>query len=133
MSFEKNPYDGHTLSAAIRGAQKVGDTEVLYAGRISKEIPGSKRYRLEQKLHRRASIEPRIGHLKARSRLGRNYLKGRFGDMANVLLAASAMNLVSRMSWFFASILLMLLGTVQVLRITRSAFGLPTLKFQGTF
>lgn len=153
MSFEKNPYDGHTLPAALeqcerltgqrpkaalvdlgyRGAQKVGNTEILYAGRISKEISGSKRYRLKQKLHRRASIEPRIGHLKARFRLGRNFLKGLFGDMANVILAASAMNLVNWMSRFFASILLMLLGAAQELRITRSAFGYPTLKFQGAF
>jgi IS5 family transposase len=64
MSFEKNPYDGHTLPAALeqcerltdvrpkvalvdlgyRGAQKVGDTNILYAGRISKGITGSKRH-----------------------------------------------------------------------------------------
>jgi transposase, IS5 family len=153
MSFEKNPYDGHTLSAALeqcerltdqrpkvalvdlgyRGAQKVGDTEILYAGRISKEISGSKRYRLKQKLHRRASIEPRIGHLKARFRMGRNFLKGIFGDMANALLAASAMNLVNWMSRLFASILWMLLDSIQSLRNARSTLGQPTLKFQGTF
>jgi hypothetical protein len=53
--------------------------------------------------------------------------------MANIILSASAMNLVSWMSRFFAAVLLMLLGTVQALRNTRSAFGHPTLKFQRTF
>lgn len=153
MSFEKNPYDGHTLPAALeqyerltgqrpktalvdlgyRGAQKIGDTEILYAGRISKEVSGSKRYRLKRKLHRRASIEPRIGHLKARFRFGRNFLKGLFGDMANVLLSASAMNLVNWMSRFFASVLWMLLGAVQAMRSARQALGHPILKFQGAF
>jgi transposase, IS5 family len=153
MSFEKNPYDGHTLPKALeqcerltgrrpkvalvdlgyRGAQNVGDTEILYAGRISKEISGSKRYRLKQKLHRRASIEPRIGHLKARFRLGRNFLKGLFGDMANVILAAAAMNLANWMGRLFASVLGMLLGRVQSLRDARATLGYPTLKFQGTF
>jgi IS5 family transposase len=153
MSFEKNPYDGHTLPAALeqcerlmgqrpkvalvdlgyRGAQQHGDTEILYAGRISKEISGSKRYRLKRKLHRRASIEPRIGHLKARFRMGRNFLKGLYGDMANVLLAASAMNLVNWMGRFFTSVLWMLLGVAQAMRNARQAAALPMLKFQGTF
>jgi transposase, IS5 family len=153
MSFEKNPYDGHTLKEALsqcerltgqrpkvalvdlgyRGAQKVGDTEILYAGRISKEISGSKRYRLKQKLHRRASIEPRIGHLKARFRMGRNFLKGIFGDMANALLAASAMNLVNWMSRLFASVLWVLLGAVNAMQYVRPAFGHPGLKIQKTF
>lgn len=153
MSYEKNPYDGHTLPAALdqcerltgqrpkaalvdlgyRGAKKVGETQILYTGRISKEISGSNRYRLKQKLHRRASIEPRIGHMKARFRLGRKFLKGLFGGMANVLLAASAMNLVNWMSRFFASVFLMLLAAYQMLQNASSAFGHPTLKFHGTF
>jgi IS5 family transposase len=153
MSFEKNPYDGHTLKEALtqcerltgqrprvalvdlgyRGAQKVGDTEILYAGRISKEVSGSRRYRLKQKLHRRASIEPRIGHLKARFRMGRNFLKGLVGDMANALLAASAMNLVNWMSRFLASVIWMLPGTAKAMQNVRSALAYPTLKFQGTF
>ena len=122
MSFEKNPYDGHTLSAALeqcerlteqrpkvalvdlgyRGTQRVGETEILCAGRVSRDLKGSARYRMKKKLRRRASIEPRIGHLKARFRLGRNFLKGIYGDMANVILAASAMNLVNWMSRLFA-------------------------------
>ena len=96
MSFEKNPYDGHTLPAALeqcerlteqrskvalvdlgyRGAKEVGGTQILYAGRVGRELKGSAYYRMKRKLGRRASIEPRIGHLKARFRLGRNFLKG---------------------------------------------------------
>jgi len=63
---------------------------------------------MKRKLGRRASIEPRIGHMKARFRLGRNFLKGIFGDMANVILAASAMNLVNWMGRFLLSIFAML-------------------------
>jgi hypothetical protein len=63
-----------------------GDTEILYAGRAYKEISGSKRYRLKQKLQRRASVEPCIGRLKARFRLGRSFLKGLFRDMVKVPL-----------------------------------------------
>ena len=121
------------MDPGYRGAQKVGDTEILYAGRISKEISGSKRYRLKQKLHRRASIEPRIGHLKARFRKGRNFLKGIFGDMANALLAASAMNLVNWMSRFFASVLWVLLGVVKAVRNVQLALSHPMSKFQGSF
>lgn len=120
MSFEKNPYDGHTLPAALdqcerlteqrpkvalvdlgyRGAKEIGETKILYAGRVGRELKGSAYYRMKKKLGRRASIEPRIGHLKARFRLGRNFLKGIYGDMANVILAASAMNLVNWMGRF---------------------------------
>jgi transposase, IS5 family len=47
----------------------------------------------QRKRHsKRAGIEPIIGHLKRNYRLGRNFLKGIFGDIANVLLAAAAMN-----------------------------------------
>jgi IS5 family transposase len=149
MSFEKNPYDGHTLKEALaqcerlaglrpktalvdlgyRGAQKVGDTEILYAGRISKEVSGSKRYRLKRKLHRRASIEPRIGHLKARFRMGRKFLKGIFGGMANALLAASAMNLVSWMSRLYA----LILYWIQRSKGLGSARVYQALRIQGTF
>ena len=47
----------------------------------------------QRKRHsKRAGIEPIIGHLKRNYRLGRNFLKGIFGDIANLLLAAAAMN-----------------------------------------
>jgi IS5 family transposase len=40
----------------------------------------------------RAAIEPIIGHLKSDYRLCRNFLKGIFGDIINVILSAAAMN-----------------------------------------
>lgn len=96
MSFEKNPYYGHTLPAALeqcerlteqrpkvaladlgyRGVKDVGGTQILYAGRVGRDLKGSAYYRMKRKLGRRASIETRIGHLKTRFRLGWNFLKG---------------------------------------------------------
>jgi hypothetical protein len=87
-----------------RGAKEVGGTQILYAGRVGRDLKGSAYYRMKRKLGRRASIEPRIWHLKARFRLGRNFLKGVYGGMANVILTASAMNLVNWMGRFLLSI-----------------------------
>jgi IS5 family transposase len=153
MSFEKNPYDGHTLPEALdqcerlteqrpkvalvdlgyRGAKQVGGTEILYAGRVGKELKGSAKYRMKKKLGRRASIEPRIGHLKARFRLGRNFLKGIYGDMANVILAASAMNLANWMSRFLLSIFKMLQWSNRMLETLRFVLSRPELKFAEGF
>jgi IS5 family transposase len=139
MSFEKNPYDGHTLPAALdqcerlteqrpkvalvdlgyRGAKEIGETKILYAGRVGRELQGSAYYPMKQKLGRRASIEPRIGHLKARFRLGRNFLKGIYGDMANVILAASAMNLVNWMGRFLIPIFGLLRWSSRMLETLR--------------
>lgn len=47
---------------------------------------------------KRAGIEPVIGHLKQHYRMGRNYLKGIFGDNLNVLFAAAAMNFKRRIN-----------------------------------
>ena len=46
-----------------------------------------------KRFRRRAGIEPIIGHLKQDFRLYRNCLKGTNGDMANVILSATAYNL----------------------------------------
>jgi len=153
MSFEKNPYDGHTLPAALeqcerlteqrpkvalvdlgyRGAKEVGGTEILYAGRVGRDLKGSAYYRMKRKLGRRASIEPRIGHLKARFRLGRNFLKGIYGDMANVILAASAMNLVNWMSRFLLPIFEMLRWSHKMLETLRVLLTWPRPEFVGPF
>jgi hypothetical protein len=61
--------------------------------------------------------------------MGRNFLKGIYGDMANVLLAASAMNLVNWMSRLFASVDIFIL----VVRNGLSSLAAPMLKFQGCF
>ena len=45
------------------------------------------------KWKRRSAVEPVIGHLKTEHRLGRNWLKGVFGDDINVILAAAGKNI----------------------------------------
>ena len=116
QSLKDNPYDGHTLSNALKQAEDftrvvpefayvdqgyrgygiVGKTRVHIVGRIPKRAkPSVRRW-----MKRRAAIEPSIGHLKADYRLSRNYLKGEAGDRANVVLAASAYNLAKLLKWF---------------------------------
>lgn len=89
--------------------------------------------RMKQKLGRRASIEPRIGHLKARFRLGRNFLKGIYGDMANVILAASAMNLVNWMGWFLLSIFALLRWSSRIAETLRILLTGAMPKFAEAF
>lgn len=44
-------------------------------------------------LKRRSAIEPIIGHLKKFCRMGRNYLKGKAGDIINPIISAIGLNL----------------------------------------
>lgn len=145
MSFEKNPYDGHTLPAALgqcerlteqrpkvalvdlgyRGAKEVGGTQILCAGRVGRELKGSAYYRMKQTQGRHASMKPRIGHLKARFRLGRNFMKGIYGDMVNVILAALAMNLANWMNRFFFALFRMLGCSNRVLETVREWISRP--------
>jgi len=46
-------------------------------------------------------VQPIIGHLKSDYRLNRNYLKGKAGDHANVVLAAAAYNIAKLLAWFY--------------------------------
>jgi transposase, IS5 family len=114
VSFAENLYDGHTLPKALeqyerlmdkrpkvalvdlgyRGTREVQGTQILEAGRIRGMCKGSSAYyRMRKRLARRSAIEPEIGHMKARFRLGRNFLKGTLGDAINVMLAGAASNL----------------------------------------
>ena len=115
-SLPGNPYDGHTLAAALEQAEALtgrrpkhaycdrgyrghgvsGATQVHLAGRIPKGTSRAAR----RWMKRRAVIEPTIGHLKSDHRLGRNYLKGRRGDHANVVLAAAGYNLAKLLAGF---------------------------------
>lgn len=112
-NFEENIYDGHTLpevleqtkrltgkepKAAIvdrgyRGISNVGNTEIIKPKKPKKKATPYEKIKARKRFRRRAAIEPIIGHLKQDFRLSRNYLKGTHGDMANVLLAATAYNL----------------------------------------
>ncbi len=119
QSLPGNPYDGHTLQAALqqthaltgitaqnaycdqgyRGHGMRGKTRVHIVGKIPKRASASVR----KWMKRRAAIEPTIGHLKSDHRLGRNYLKGNAGDQANVVLAAAAYNLAKLLAWFYCA------------------------------
>ena len=113
LSFTGNPYDGHTLPAVLAQHEKLtgirakeATTDRGYRGK--KEIDGTKinipqkfnqklltvyqQKKLKTQFKRRASVEPKIGHLKSDHRLARNFYKGITGDAINILLAAAAMN-----------------------------------------
>ena len=109
QALHGNPYDGHTLAAALEDIRKiVGRTpqrvavDQGYKGhRIALPhtaiyITGQKRgvtEKIKRWLKRRAVVEPVIGHAKNDGLLGRNWLHGRMGDRSNALLAASGFNL----------------------------------------
>ena len=54
---------------------------------------------IKKELRRRSAIEAVIGHMKTDGHLGRNFLKGRHGDHANVVLTAVGHNLRLILSW----------------------------------
>lgn len=110
-SFADNPYDGHTLQAAIeqveavtkvrpkqvfvdRGyrAAKLGpDTEVVMAGQ-KRHSTATKRW-----MKRRNAVEPVIGHMKSEHRLKRCGWKGELGDAMFAVLSGAGFNLKKAM------------------------------------
>ena len=108
----RNEYDGHTIEESLRQVERItgkkirevgGDRgteerkEVGGTGILIPDVPNRKdSYYTRKKKHKlfckRAGIEPTIGHLKSDFRLGRNFYKGVFGDVVNLLLAAAAYN-----------------------------------------
>lgn len=106
---EGNPYDGHTLTAALtdvesntgidvsdayvdkgyRGHGYEGNTTIHIAGSSNRGLTKTKRRRRR----RRSAVEPVIGHLKSDARMGRCFLKGLAGDAINAILAAAGLNL----------------------------------------
>ena len=123
-----NPYDGHTLAAAVADVAAMTGVEVQrthvdkgYRGhnhpnRFQVWISGQVRRTtaaLKREMKRRAAIEPVIGHLKAEHRMGRNHLKGREGDRINAVLAAVGYNFSLLLRWLAAllcALILMLVG-----------------------
>lgn len=106
-ALEGNPYDGHTLKAALARAEenslrpiKMVFTDKGYRGHgVTDKIvyrSGQKRgvttniYRM---LKRRQAIEPQIGHMKEEGKLRRNFLKGFIGDKVNAILCGMGHNL----------------------------------------
>lgn len=109
-----NPYDGHTLRAAIE------ETEALTGRKIERtyvdkgyqghDAPkplrvfksGQKRGvhgQIKKELRRRSAIEAVIGHCKTDGHLGRNFLKGRLGDQINAVMSAVGYNLRLILKW----------------------------------
>lgn len=106
---EGNPYDGHTLTAALadvtsntgidvsdayvdkgyRGHGYEGEATIHLAGSSHRGLTKTKRKRRR----RRSAVEPVIGHLKSDTRMKRCFLKGLAGDAINAILAAAGLNL----------------------------------------
>src|SRR5262249_3380648 len=107
-----NPFDGHTLGPVVaemealtgietrrihvdkslplrgRGAIAATTTPRSAASGISGQVRRVTAP-IRRGMRRRAAVEPVIGHIKAKHRMGRNYPKGRDGDRINAVLAAA--------------------------------------------
>jgi IS5 family transposase len=104
-----NPYDGHTLAAAIksietntgvsvsdayvdkgyRGHDYEGDAAIHIAGSSTRNLTRT----MKKRRRRRSAVEPKIGHLKSDHRMRRCFLSGLAGDAINAVLAAAGANL----------------------------------------
>lgn len=108
QAFHSNPYDGHTLAAALAQTERLTGWNVKnafcdkgYRGsresvpKVNVYWPDNRRKdrSLKRWMRRRSAVEPVIGHTKSENRLNRNYLHGQEGDKMNALLAASGFNL----------------------------------------
>lgn len=103
------PYDGHTLKAALaKASQHLGapfkshthvGVDLGYRGhgiverfrvvhpKLKKLSPATRKF-----IRARSKIEATISYMKRCCRLGRNYLRGKLGDIMNILFAATANN-----------------------------------------
>ncbi|PYF07202.1 IS4 family transposase [Rhodobacter viridis] len=115
-SFAGNPYDGHTLGAALEQVEilterlpelvvvdrgyrghGVDKTKVLISGTRRGLTPA-----LAADLRRRAAIEPEIGHMKTDGRLARSPLKGTIGDALFAVLCGCGHNIRKILAWLRA-------------------------------
>ena len=102
-----NPYDGHTLKAALEQVERITTmpehvfVDMGYRGHnyegecevhVDKRRRGNTARSLWRWMKRRAAIEPGIGHLKREHRMDRCRLKGIEGDQFNAILSAAGMN-----------------------------------------
>lgn len=107
QALHGNPYDGHTLKEALKDSEKLSGVNITEAfvdkGYKGHNVEGVEVYIsgkrkgvtawLHKKIKRRQAIEPQIGHMKNEGKLGRNFLKGRFGDLLNAGLCGVGHNL----------------------------------------
>ncbi len=138
-----NPYDGHTLKAALDDVRDMVGRSPLRAAvdqgykghrltghpHTAVYITGQKRGvtdKIKRWLKRRAVVEPVIGHAKNDGLLGRNWLKGRAGDRCNTLLAAAGFNLrqllrfLKRVPYFLRAFFSALLAACDLLPLTQT-------------
>ena len=107
-----NPYDGHTLKAAVEAAQEWTGVTVKrvfvdkgYQGHgmdrwmVWKSGSKAPTEAIRRAIRRRSAVEPVIGHLKADGRLDRNYLTGKDGDRTNAILTGAGHNLRLILAW----------------------------------
>jgi IS5 family transposase len=101
MALPGNPYDGHTLAAALAQVERMTGVAVArgyvdrgYRGRGLDPprvfVSGQRRGitpTIRRELRRRSAIEPVIGHMKLDGRLDRNFLAGIRGDAVNAKAA----------------------------------------------
>ena len=122
QALHGNPYDGHTLAAAIeqveritgrevkeafvdkgyRGHDYTGDGHVHITGQRGKDKAGPA---LRKRKKRRSAVEPKIGHMKSDNRMNRNYLKGAEGDRTNAILAGIGANIRKLLAAFWPALL----------------------------
>ena len=121
-ALQGNPYDGHTLKAALKQVARLTGWKVANAY-CDRGYQGNPRLLHEATVHvcrgrkksmsrtdwrwvkRRVAVEPLIGHLKVDHRMERNYLKGFHGDRMNALLAGAGFNIRKLLRELFARVL----------------------------
>ena len=132
-----NPYDGHTLKAAVETAE-------AWTGVTVKRIYVDKGYRghgldrfkvwrsgnkapteaIRRELRRRSAIEPVIGHMKNDGLLDRNFLKGKDGDRINAILSGAGHNFRLLLRWL-RLLLSLILETMGAIDRKRQAIAAP--------
>ena len=109
----RNEYDGHTIEESLlqveritgkkvrrlagdrgyRGKKEAGGTQILIPDVPNKRTVTTHEERNTSFFCKRAGIEPTIAHLKSDFRLGRNFYKGVFGDVINLLFSCRRIQL----------------------------------------
>lgn len=135
ISFEGNPYDGHTLEEHLKQVKsltgkrpKVGIVDRGYKGKknidgteiVSPSVPSKKstqyqKQKARKRFRARAGIEPVIGHIKHDHRMLRNLLKGDLGDQFNAIMAGIAFNLKKMRNRIKEQILFVLFFQLQLI------------------